>query len=158
AREAIQRMYEGGSDDDDLDNEFEWDGNEDDDFDGGEEDDDDVDDLENEYLKHLAGKASKALGGSGNADIEDSIGSDDEDDDEYDEDALDEEYSLETPLDHIDAYLVLQDRLTEMQVLNTGTYNAIMQSLSTESGQFLRSLIDEADKKRNSQAGGNSQQ
>ncbi|KAJ2796906.1 Nonsense-mediated mRNA decay protein 5 [Coemansia furcata] len=151
AREAIQRMYEGGSDDD-LDNEYEWDGN-DDDFDGGDDEDGDVDDLENEYLQHLASKASKALGGEGGADIEDGLGSDDDDDDEYDDDGLEEEYSMDTPLDHIDAYLVLQERLTEMQALNAGTYNTIMQSLSAESGQFLRSLIDEADKKRNTQVG-----
>ncbi|KAJ2355657.1 Nonsense-mediated mRNA decay protein 5, partial [Coemansia sp. RSA 2611] len=154
SREAMQRMYEGGSDDE-LDEEFEWDGNEDDDFEGGEDEDDDVDNYESEYLQHLASKASKALGG--NTDLENSLGSDDDEDDEYDED-LDEDYSLDTPLDHIDAYLVLQDRLTEMQAHNTGTYNTIMQSLSAENGQFLQSLIAEADQKRISQANGNSQQ
>ncbi|KAJ2454378.1 Nonsense-mediated mRNA decay protein 5, partial [Coemansia sp. RSA 2424] len=152
AREALQRMYEGGSDDDDIDNEFEWDGNEDEDFDIGDDEDGDVDDLENEYLQHLASKASKAMGGDGHADIDGSLESDDDDDDEFDDEPLEEEYSLDTPLDNIDAYLVLQDRLTEMQALNAGTYNAIIQSLSAESGQFLRSLIDEADKKRSIQA------
>ncbi|KAJ1998860.1 hypothetical protein GGI06_006179, partial [Coemansia sp. S85] len=141
SREAMQRMYEGGSDDE-IDEEFEWDGNEDDDFEGGEDEDDDVDNYENEYLQHLASKASKALGG--NTDLENSLGSDDDEDDEYDED-LDEDYSLDTPLDHIDAYLVLQDRLTEMQAHNTGTYNAIMQSLSAENGQFLQHPLSESE-------------
>ncbi|KAJ2317411.1 hypothetical protein GGI00_006786, partial [Coemansia sp. RSA 2681] len=137
---------------------FEWDGNEDEDFDIGDDEDGDVDDLENEYLQHLASKASKAMGGDGHADIDGSLESDDDDDDEFDDEPLEEEYSLDTPLDNIDAYLVLQDRLTEMQALNAGTYNAIIQSLSAESGQFLRSLIDEADKKRSTQASSSTNQ
>ncbi|KAJ2464933.1 Nonsense-mediated mRNA decay protein 5 [Coemansia sp. RSA 2322] len=151
ARAALERMYEGDSDEEDLENEFEWDGNEEDgdDFELGD-DDADVDDLENEYLKHLASKASKALGGDSNDDDDlGGLGLDDDDDDD-DDDALEEEYSLDTPLDGIDAHIFLQEKLSEMQATNTAAYNAIIHNLSAENSQFLQSLIEEADRKQNS--------
>ncbi|KAJ1721002.1 Nonsense-mediated mRNA decay protein 5 [Coemansia erecta] len=149
SRDALERMYQGNESDD----EFEWDGNLDDDddddnFDGVEEaDDDDADDLENAYLKHLSNQASKALaGGSGNDDDDDDgFGSDDED--EFG-DELEEEFSLETPLDSINAYIHLQERLAEMQAANVAAYNVVVQSLSAENGQLLQSLIEEANKQR----------
>ncbi|KAJ1880252.1 Nonsense-mediated mRNA decay protein 5, partial [Kickxella alabastrina] len=151
ARDALEKMYEGADSDDDSDGEFEWDGGDDDDFDGIGEDDDDVDDLENEYLKHLSSQASKALGGDN--DDSDGFGSDDDDFDE----GLEEEFSLETPLDSINAYIHLQERLAEMQGTNTAAYNVVVQSLNPENSQFLQSLIEEANKQRAEQQASDSQ-
>ncbi|KAJ1860834.1 Nonsense-mediated mRNA decay protein 5, partial [Coemansia sp. RSA 2703] len=150
SRDALERMYQGNDSDDD---EFEWDGNLDDDddddnFDGVEEaDDDDADDLENAYLKHLSNQASKALAGASGNDDDDDDGFGSDDDDEFG-DGLEEEFSLETPLDNINAYIHLQERLAEMQAVNVAAYNVVVQSLSAENGQLLQSLIEEANKQR----------
>ncbi|KAI9505769.1 Nonsense-mediated mRNA decay protein 5 [Coemansia spiralis] len=146
ARDAIEKMYEGEGDLDDeydnLENEFEWDGNEDDELEGFEDDDDNADDYDNELLKQLAGKASKALGSD--EDDDDNLGSDDDD---YDAD-LEEEFSLETPLDSINAYIFFQDKLTEIQNANAAVYGAIVQGLNQENSQYVQSLINEANKQR----------
>ncbi|KAJ2722037.1 Nonsense-mediated mRNA decay protein 5 [Coemansia sp. Benny D115] len=145
ARDAMERMYEGAdSDDDSLDGEFEWDGGEEEDLDNlPQGDDDDVDDLENEYLKQLSSQAAKALDGEDDEDDDGGFGSDDDLDGE-----LEEEFSLETPLDHINAYVYLQEKLNEMQSTNTAAYNVVVQSLNPESTQFLQSLFEEANKQR----------
>ncbi|KAJ2225361.1 Nonsense-mediated mRNA decay protein 5, partial [Coemansia sp. RSA 485] len=59
-----------------------------------------------------------------------------------------EEFSLETPLDNINAYTHLQEKLSEMQASNTAAYNVVVQSLNPENSQFLQSLIEEAGKQR----------
>ncbi|KAJ1780727.1 Nonsense-mediated mRNA decay protein 5, partial [Coemansia sp. RSA 2399] len=118
ARNSVEKLYDGEDDlDDDYDNldgEFDWDENEEDDsgaFENGDENDD-ADDHENEFLKQLAGKASKALGSDGDDD-DGSFGSDDD----YD-DGLEEEFSLETPLDNINAYIFFQEKFAEIQNAN----------------------------------------
>ncbi|KAJ2595848.1 Nonsense-mediated mRNA decay protein 5 [Coemansia sp. RSA 1722] len=144
SRDALEKMYQGSDSDADT---FDWDENDDDEFDGiAEGDDDDVDDMENEYLKHLSSQASKALAGGEDFDNDDDdgFGSDDEDSD----DNLEEEFSLETPLDNINAYTHLQEKLSEMQASNTAAYNVVVQSLNPENSQFLQSLIEEAGKQR----------
>ncbi|KAJ2295737.1 hypothetical protein IWW55_005345, partial [Coemansia sp. RSA 2706] len=61
---------------------------------------------------------------------------------------LDEEYSLESPLDEVDAYIHLQDKLAEMQSANAAVYDAIARHLSPENTQFVQSLMEEANKQR----------
>ncbi|KAI8325447.1 ARM repeat-containing protein [Martensiomyces pterosporus] len=146
ARDALEKMYEGAGEGD-FDNEYEWDGNEDEDFEAGLEDDD-ADDLENEYLRELASQASKAIGGDPEDEDDDGFGSDD---DIYDE-ALEEELAFETPLDSVNAHIHLQDKLAELQSNNPATYNIIVQSLNPENSQLLQSLVEEANTQRASQA------
>ncbi|KAJ2415222.1 Nonsense-mediated mRNA decay protein 5 [Coemansia sp. RSA 2524] len=145
ARDALERMYEGDDDDEAFDNEFEWDGAEDE-LDGGEdfEDVDDADEMQSAFLKELAGQAAKALGSD---EDEADLNSDDDDDDDFGS-PLDEEYTLESPLDEIDAYIHLQDKLAEMQHANAAVYDAIVQNLSQENTQFVQSLMEEANRQR----------
>ncbi|KAJ2556239.1 Nonsense-mediated mRNA decay protein 5, partial [Coemansia sp. RSA 1933] len=149
ARDNVEKLYEGDDDlDEDYDNldgEFDWDENDEDDESGAfEHEDDDADDLENEFLKQLAGKASKALGGGDDDDEDGSFGSDDDD---YDA-SLEEEFSLETPLDNVNAYIFFQDKFAEIQNANQDVYQAAMQGLNQENCQYLQTIIDEANKQR----------
>ncbi|KAJ1857110.1 Nonsense-mediated mRNA decay protein 5 [Coemansia sp. RSA 1822] len=145
ARDALERMYEGDDDDEAFNNEFEWDGAEDE-LDAGDdfEDVDDADEMQSAFLKELAGQAAKALGSD---EDEAELNSDDDDDDDFGS-PLDEEYTLESPLDEIDAYIHLQDKLAEMQHSNAAVYDAIVQNLSQENTQFVQSLMEEANRQR----------
>ncbi|KAJ2662905.1 Nonsense-mediated mRNA decay protein 5 [Coemansia sp. RSA 1200] len=151
ARNTVEKLYESDDDlDEDYDNlgnEFEWDENDDDEAADFENGDDDADDMENEFLKHLAGKASKALG----SDDDDDDGAFGSEDDDYDA-GLEEEFSLETPLDSINAYVFFQDKFAEIQNTNQAVYNAIVQGLNQESSHYVQTLIEEANKQRAEQA------
>ncbi|KAJ2780855.1 Nonsense-mediated mRNA decay protein 5 [Coemansia javaensis] len=155
AREAFEKMYEGDEfDENNLDNEFEWDGGSEDDLDAaGFADDDEADEAHGEHLKGLAVRAAAALGEGGIGEFE--LGSDDDDDDDDDDDFdgdLEEELALESPIDQINPYIHLQDKLAEVQSTNTAVYDVIFRSLSTENTQLVHALMEEANKQRSAQA------
>ncbi|PIA18926.1 importin-8 [Coemansia reversa NRRL 1564] len=144
SRLALENMYEGDSDISDLDNDFEWD--EDADSAAGSDDADDTDNAE--YLRGLAGRAADALGDIGSDEAELNSDDDDIEDDDFG-DELEEEYGLESPLDRVNPYVHLQDRLGELQSTNTAVYEAITQGLSADSTRLVQSLMEEATRLRN---------
>ncbi|KAJ2764588.1 Nonsense-mediated mRNA decay protein 5, partial [Coemansia nantahalensis] len=161
AREALEKMYEGDDLDGDFDgasNDFEWDGGSDIDADDGVfADDDDADEAHGQSLRDLAGRAAAALGSAAGdiGEFELGSGDDDDDDDEEDDDfdaALEEEYALESPIEQINLYIHLQDKLAEVQSTNGAVYDAIFGSLNAESTQLVQALMDEATAQRAQQA------
>ncbi|KAJ1730561.1 Nonsense-mediated mRNA decay protein 5 [Coemansia biformis] len=153
AREAFE-MYEGDEfDDDDAANDFEWDGGSDDDLEAADFlDDDEADEAHGQRLKGLAGRAAAALGEGRIGDFELGSGDDDEDDDEDFDAALEEEYALESPIEQINLYIHLQDKLAEVQSANAAVYEAILGNLSAENTQLVHALMDEATAQRAQQA------
>ncbi|OKL61922.1 hypothetical protein UA08_02606 [Talaromyces atroroseus] len=133
-REAATRESDYTYDDEDddvIDGDTEWDGevewNDQDEAEGGG--DDDVADESAAYLDFLSAEAQK-------------FGSfaDDDDDD------LDEESLLETPLDKIEPYGLFKSVFLGLQQEQPQLYESLTKVLSAEEQQILQSVFQEADK------------
>ncbi|KAJ1873506.1 Nonsense-mediated mRNA decay protein 5 [Coemansia sp. RSA 990] len=135
------------NDDDEFGSGVDWDGA-DEDFDLGDEadDDDNADEMQSAFIKELASQAAQALG-SDHDELELNSNDDDDDDDDFGS-PFDEEYSLESPLDQVDAYVHFEEKVAEMQNSNPAAYRAIVEHLSSENTQFVHSLLEQAAKQQ----------